>query len=142
MGDSVAGSYAQRDITYNVVSQYSMVMSDVKIQERLLPASSSSCPNGTTAQNGLCVGSWENRKFEDTLVASALTGHSEYTQTFWVATLPDRPGYAAFYGPIQVQVYQTTPSPSNSLIETQFVISVNGNTGMNPNGTPRRCGSK
>jgi hypothetical protein len=136
------GSYAERDITYNVISQYRMVMSAVKIQERLLPASGSPCPNGTEPQNGLCVGkSWANETFPDTLLANALTGNSEYTQTFWVATLPNRPGYAAFYGPIPVQVYQLEPSPSNSLIETQFVIKVNGNTGMNPNGTPQRCGS-
>jgi hypothetical protein len=142
LGDNGA-SYAERDITYNVADQYKQRMSGgMQIQERLLPGSDSPCPNGTTWQGGACVSPWINKldEFADMLLANPGTGHSEYIQGFWVATPANRPGYAAFYGQIQIDAYKKNPSAATSLTETKFVIDVNGNTGMNASGTPiRRC---
>ncbi|HMD69818.1 MAG TPA: PQQ-binding-like beta-propeller repeat protein [Bryobacteraceae bacterium] len=148
IGNSSTGSYAQRNITYKAVDQYGGAMANMRYQEQLQPAPGSPCPGGTTQQGGLCVGDWkigsakdDTDNFEDTLSANPQTGHSKYTQVFWVATPPNTSTYAAFYGQIQqIDAYQPSPSPSNSLDETQFVISVNGNTGLNANGVPiRRC---
>ncbi len=142
------GSYAERDITYQVNDQYQRQMPGMKIQEQLLPAKGTPCALGTNPQGGLCVGSWVTTGFFlDTLSANPQTGQSEYTQTFLVATPEGHGGYQAFYGPIPcIAAYQSCPSSSsspssNSLSENQFVISVNGNTGMKPDGvTPiRKC---
>jgi hypothetical protein len=143
LGNSSSGSYAQRNITYEVADQYKSRMDGgMQIQERLLPASDTPCPKGTNWQSGACVGDWINKddEFPDTLSANPGTGHSEYIQTFWVATPPSTPGYAPFYGQIQIDAYKPSPSGASSLTLTQFVVDVNGNTGMNPNGPPiRRC---
>ena len=140
MGNTDTGAYAERDITYHVVDQYGRHMKNMRIQEKLIPATGTGCPNATTWQNGQCVGAWVTNYFADTLSAPPTTGHSEYTQIFWAATPENWPDYAAFYDQINIDAYQSSPSLTTSLIETQNVINVNGNTGMNSNGTPlRRC---
>jgi hypothetical protein len=145
VGSAVTHSYAQRNPTYQAVDQYGGALYHMIYQERLLPATGTPCSTGTTPQNGVCVGQPVGgpagpNEFEDTLVANPLTGHSEFTQMFWLTTPPNTPYYAAFYGQIQrIDAYQPGgPSPTNSLVETQFTIIVNGNTGLNPNGTPIR----
>ena len=113
-------------------------------QEQLVPLAGSNCPGATTPQQGLCIGQWikDTNEFEDTLSTNPLTGHTQYTQVFWLATPANTPYYAAFFGQIpKINAYQPTgPTSSTSLNETQFVITVNGNTGLNSNGVPiRRC---
>jgi len=125
-----------------VADQRGSPMSGMQYRETLQPGPNTTwCPTATDKQNdGSCLGKLAYSAFEDTLSANPLTGHSEYTQTFWVATPEKTARYAAFSGPINIDAYQPKPSPSNSLTETQFVINVNGNTGMSPNGMPiRRC---
>jgi hypothetical protein len=148
VGNTDTGSYAQRDITYEVRDQYQRQMPEMKIQEQLLPAQGTTCAVGTTPQGSLCVGSWITTGFfPDTLFANTMTRQTQYTQTFLVSTPEHHSGYQAFYGPIPcIAAYQSCPSSSNSpssnsLTETRFVINVNGNTGMKPDGvTPiRRC---
>jgi hypothetical protein len=144
VGIPETGSYAERDITYWVVDQYKRRMGQgMKIQERLKPAPGTPCPGATTLQDGFCVGQWiqKDDQFPDSLSANPQTGHSEFTQMFWVATPENTPGFAAFYGQIPfIDAYQASPSQATSLTETQNVISVNGNTGMKADGTPiRRC---
>jgi hypothetical protein len=135
------GAFAQRDFTYEVRGQYRQWMPKVNIQERLIPLGGSPCPTGTTFQSGVCVANnWVPQDFLDQLSAPPMIGHSEYTQMFWVATMPNTQGYEAFYGQIKIDAYQPSPAFENSLNETLEVITVNGNTGMRPNGTPiRRC---
>jgi hypothetical protein len=145
VGNTLTHSYAQRNPTYQAVDQYGGALYHMIYQERLLPATGTPCSLGTTPQNGVCMGALVGgaagpNEFEDQLAANPLTGHSEYTQMFWLTTPPNTPNYAAFYGQIQrIDAYQPGgPSPTNSLVETQFVDSLNGNTGLNPNGTPIR----
>jgi hypothetical protein len=132
--------YAQRNTTYFVADQYGGEMLHMQYRETLQPGPNTTwCPGATTQQNGQCVGQWVANWFEDQYSANPQTGHSEYTQTFWVATPESTQGYAAFYGQIpRIDAYQSSPSSSNSLVETQFIINLNGNTGMNSNGTPIR----
>jgi len=131
---------AERDITYDVRSQYKTRMQGgVWIQERLFPASGTGCPNATDPQGMMCVGKWVEDQFPDSLAASPLTGHAEYTQGFWVKIDAGTVGLPPFpEAPVKVAAYQPKPSAVSQLVETQFWVSVNGNTGMgkNPDGTP------
>ncbi len=139
--DPGSGSFAQRNITYRVESQYRMTMRSVIIKGKLIPLANSPCPTGTTLEGDLCVGAWVDQggEFRDTLSAPPFLGYSQYTQMFWVATMPDTDNYEAFCDQIKIKAYQS-PSLTNSLVESLSVINVNGNTGMKPNGTPiRRC---
>jgi len=139
VGNSTSGSFAQRNITYKVVDQSKRRIRGMQIREKLIPATGSPCPGAAPWQDGLCVGNWVANIFMDTLSAPPGTGHSEFTQMFWVATPLNWTG-PKFDGQVQIDAYKSSPSGATSLIETQFVISVNGNTGMYPNGTPmRRC---
>jgi hypothetical protein len=146
LGNAGTGSLAQRNITYIVDDQYGGEMLHMRYRETLQPGPGTTwCPGATALQNGLCVGLWVSNWFEDQLSANPGAGHQEYTQTFWVATPPNTPNFAAFYGQIpRIDAYQSSPSSSNSLDEIQFVITVNGNTGMGtlpkggPNGIPIR----
>ncbi len=80
VGNTETGSYAQRDITYEVRDQYQRQMPEMKIQEQLLPAQGTTCAVGTTPQGSLCVGSWITTGFfPDTLFARAC---SHYAQGF------------------------------------------------------------
>ncbi len=144
VGSSNPASYAQRNINYQAVDQYNRPMYHMSYQEQLVPLAGSNCPGATTPQQGLCIGQWikDTNEFEDTLSTNPLTGHTQYTQVFWLATPANTPYYAAFFGQIpKINAYQPTgPTSSTSLNETQFVITVNGNTGLNSNGVPiRRC---
>jgi hypothetical protein len=137
-----AQSTAERDIIYEVVDKYRRPMGTLMIQERLTPLSGSPCPAGTTLQNSICVGQYiRGKEFDDTLGVNPLTGRQQqFTQTFWVQTLPNVPSSAAFNGQVTIDAYQPSPSLTTSLNETKFMINVNGNTGLNANGTPvRRC---
>jgi hypothetical protein len=109
---SSGGSYAERRIMYHVEDQYRRKMlNGMQIQERLQPTAGTPCPTGTSLQNGLCVGAPVTNYFLDTLSANPQTGHSEFTQMFWVATPENMPGYEAFYGQIQrIDAYQP-PGP-------------------------------
>lgn len=134
-------SNAQRNITYHVVDQHRERMPDVKIRERLTPIGDSPCPTGTTPQNGVCEGNeWKDWEFADQQSIHPFRDRTEFTQMFWVATMPGKPNYEAYYGTITIDAYQPTPDIFNSLILTRDWISVNGNKGVTPSGTPlRRC---
>jgi hypothetical protein len=141
VGNTGTLSYAQRNINYQAVDQFGREMYHMSYQEQLVPLAGSNCSTGTTLQNGLCMGKWitDSQEYEDTLAANPYTGRLQFTQTFWLATPPNTPNYAAFYGQIQrIDAYQPNGPSPNSLVETQFTISVNGNTGLNTNGAPIR----
>jgi hypothetical protein len=134
------GAVAQRDVTYIVVDQADHEVYGVLIREELTRINTKDCPIGTKEDGpgGACIGQYADHYFEDTL-SPLQSSQVTFDQKFRVATKENIPGLDAFFGLIQIGAFHPNgATTSNSLDETQRAISINGDTGLQPNGSPIR----